>query len=578
MSSQDGVIDLVNEAYATTTDPMRYDAFMDSWEQYIESCLEAENLSSLYDLENSPVHAHFARGLEILDRLGRLKRQEKTAERLVDLALGAGCVVDEYGLVIAANDSAANRIGATTGKNLTETTLDPDATDALTRWIQSARVGEDSFLFVRGQNEKSGTSDCFLASLIPLPISDSRNVFGTERKYFFLLSIDLGFDQSTNQMLIDGFGLSQAEAEVAIALGEGRTPNEVAAVRNASINTIRTQIKKILKKTNAQGIPDLVRILCGFTAGYAVNKSASRMTISLRDNGNTSRSGQVVLPDSRRLCYAEHGKATGVPTLFFHNMLYGTCLTDGFIDACTRQGFRIIAPSRPGFGDSSLNAGLRGAALVDQTARDALYLLDHLKLEKVILIGHVAGSIYAQRFALRYRERTRGLLFVSHAPHWDDAFFDDLPRRQRLLAKSTRYAPAALPFLTRAGVALIDAGGHDHFIHALHKGVVEDMRALRRPDVYGAVVQGLRHTVKRGAAGFCLDCPLVLMDWAPDARGLDVPVHILHGTADQVVTRKYIDGYMRQLPTANLTLVDGAGQYLLYSHWPRILDGMRGVL
>ena len=203
------------------------------------------------------------------------------------------------------------------------------------------------------------------------------------------------------------------------------------------------------------------------------------------------------------------------------------------------------------------------------------YLLDHLQIDTALVLGHVAGSIYAQRFAVRFPQRTRGLLYVNHAPHWREEFMDDLPRRQRLLAKTTRFAPAALPFLTRAGVALIDAGGHDAFIDALHQDAPEDRRALRRPDVYRAVIEGLRHTVKRGSAGFCLDCPLVLMDWSKDARGLNLPIRILHGSGDLVVTRNYIDGYVDEVPSAAVTSIEGAGQFLLYSHWPRVLDQLK---
>ena len=575
MNRKNRIVELIDATYATTTEPVRYDAFMESWEQYMEACLNAGEGMSLADLENSPVHAHFSRSLEILDRLGNVNRVEKTAADLVNLVLGASIVLDSRGLVVAANDAAERQLSINPENNFRDAKVDPDTIKRILSWIKTSESENESFLFARCTIGDDQTSGCFLATRVILSEQNGRDEAGTSVKHSLVTSIDLQIDTRTIDILIDAFGLSQAEAEVAVALGEGKTPNEIARMRSASINTIRTQIKKILKKTNAHGIPDLVRILCGFAAGYSSNQLATQSTIDSLSISNRQSARRLVLPDGRRLSYIQYGDLNGRPVLFFHTMLYGTAATQSFVDACERQGWRIIAPSRPGFGDSDLNPNAKGEKLVEQTSHDMAHLLAHLEVDQTLILGHVAGSIYAQRFALLFPQRTRGVLFVNHAPHWRDTFMDDLPRRQRLLAKSTRYAPAALPFVTRAGVALIDAGGFKHFINALYRDNPADMKALRRPDVYQAAIEGLKHTVKRGSAGFCLDCPLVLTDWTQEARGLNIPIGIVHGDGDLVVTRRYIDGYMEKVPGVTLTLVEGAGQFLLYSHWPRILEQLK---
>jgi DNA-binding CsgD family transcriptional regulator len=66
-----------------------------------------------------------------------------------------------------------------------------------------------------------------------------------------------------------GFGLSQAEAEVAAALAGGLHPDEVAEARGASLGTVRAQLKSIFAKlevsTQAQ-LVGRVASLCGLPA------------------------------------------------------------------------------------------------------------------------------------------------------------------------------------------------------------------------------------------------------------------------------------------------------------------------
>ena len=45
-----------------------------------------------------------------------------------------------------------------------------------------------------------------------------------------------------------GFKLTAAEAEVALMLAEGQGPQTIAEARNASINTVRTQLRNIYDK------------------------------------------------------------------------------------------------------------------------------------------------------------------------------------------------------------------------------------------------------------------------------------------------------------------------------------------
>jgi DNA-binding CsgD family transcriptional regulator len=57
------------------------------------------------------------------------------------------------------------------------------------------------------------------------------------------------------------YGLTKAEADVALRFSGGATVEDVARVRQVSLETVRTQVKTILRKTNAASLRDLERII-----------------------------------------------------------------------------------------------------------------------------------------------------------------------------------------------------------------------------------------------------------------------------------------------------------------------------
>ncbi len=66
---------------------------------------------------------------------------------------------------------------------------------------------------------------------------------------------------SLARSLRDLFGLTQAEAGVAIRLADGEDIAEIAAERSVSVHTVRSQLRTILVKSEARSLRDLVRII-----------------------------------------------------------------------------------------------------------------------------------------------------------------------------------------------------------------------------------------------------------------------------------------------------------------------------
>ena len=67
----------------------------------------------------------------------------------------------------------------------------------------------------------------------------------------------------SQKILSEVYLLSQAEARVAMALLNGLTAEQIATQFNRSINTVKTQIKRVYAKTGVSRQADLVRLLTG---------------------------------------------------------------------------------------------------------------------------------------------------------------------------------------------------------------------------------------------------------------------------------------------------------------------------
>ena len=81
------------------------------------------------------------------------------------------------------------------------------------------------------------------------------------------------------------------------------------------------------------------------------------------------------------------------------------------LPAVAAAGFRAIAPDQRGYGDSSAPAAVTDYGLTELTG-DLVGLLDALRIERAIFVGHDWGGFVAWAMPLLYPERTAGVIGV----------------------------------------------------------------------------------------------------------------------------------------------------------------------
>jgi pimeloyl-ACP methyl ester carboxylesterase len=100
----------------------------------------------------------------------------------------------------------------------------------------------------------------------------------------------------------------------------------------------------------------------------------------------------------------------GHTVVLFHGMNFAGFYFGGPIDALRAQGFRVIVPDQIGFGRSSKPIVPYN---FHEMALNTRRILQHLNIQKVMIVGHSMGGMLAARFATQYPDLTERVVIYN---------------------------------------------------------------------------------------------------------------------------------------------------------------------
>jgi 3-oxoadipate enol-lactonase len=224
--------------------------------------------------------------------------------------------------------------------------------------------------------------------------------------------------------------------------------------------------------------------------------------------------------------------------------------------------FRVVTPDRPGYGRTGGQAtGFAG------NAEAVVALLDRLGLDRFIAVGHSWGGGVALSIAARHPDRVRGLVLVSSvgpgAPaRWDDRLLAT-PILGEIFAALTIGATGRLLGMDRVQ-SLAD--------RRLAGRTLEAVRALTRLTGAG--------TGSRVWQSFVTEQRSLLDELhllAPALSSVEVPVAVLHGSADRVVPSPVAAMLASTIPGAETRVLAGAHHLLPLDHPQEVAEAVRKV-
>jgi pimeloyl-ACP methyl ester carboxylesterase len=138
-------------------------------------------------------------------------------------------------------------------------------------------------------------------------------------------------------------------------------------------------------------------------------------------------SNKVTEFEGRQIAYTVEGK--GFPVLLLHGFCEDARMWDDFQQDLIEEKYRVIRVDLPGFGKSDVIP----AVSISQMAAAVKQVLDELKIEKLVFVGHSMGGYVGLSFARQYPEYLIGLsLFHSHP-------FEDTEEKKKVRQKSVEF-------------------------------------------------------------------------------------------------------------------------------------------
>jgi pimeloyl-ACP methyl ester carboxylesterase len=251
------------------------------------------------------------------------------------------------------------------------------------------------------------------------------------------------------------------------------------------------------------------------------------------------------LRDGRKLAYTIYGDKQGTPMFFFHGMPGTGHIARLAEPGAIKHGFKLIAPDRPGMGDSDYQPHRR----LYHYAEDMRDFLDYLKLERCGIIGISGGSPYAFQCAHTLQERISLVVTLSGWMSYGrleaaqikiDPFF-------RAFGWCSRYAK---PMVALLGWYLPWALKHrtDPLLnHIISRLAADDQRLLAEEKYRRIFQEDLQNAFKQHWRGAAKDGEIQFAKPGFEFAEIKQPVILLHGKQDNTAPFGFAEILLRQL-------------------------------
>lgn len=107
---------------------------------------------------------------------------------------------------------------------------------------------------------------------------------------------------------------------------------------------------------------------------------------------------------------APQGTPNGHTVLLLHGNNFGGFYFKPVIDGLISEGFRVIVPDQIGYSRSSKPIAPYN---FNSQARNTSLILQHLKIEKAMVVGHSMGGMLAARFATQYPKQVERVVLYN---------------------------------------------------------------------------------------------------------------------------------------------------------------------
>ncbi|WP_110559011.1 LuxR C-terminal-related transcriptional regulator [Limimaricola pyoseonensis] len=547
---------VIDRIYEVAMDPTRFEEMLDHWEAVMGPLRRAGTGLGQFD-------GHVQRADQVLERALAGEGADTPEAMLGRLGHAAAFAVTPRLTVSHCNPAATRAFGITPDARIGDLALAEADTVSLSRCVEQLMAGPAGDpVVLRNRARHSDRLIMFHLRLIRPRDGEA---------YVLAVTSELGWPEGFSALLREAFGLTHAESQILRGLAEGLSLPEIADGRGRSLATVRAQLKAILSKTETRSQTELVRLTLS-----SMEMAQPGLAKRPAERDPVAQPFQTLkLPDGRRLDYLILGDPAGRDCLYLPLNL-GLVLWPAPAEAeARRRGLRIIVPVRAGYGHSTVLPA--GVPYLDTLCDDLVRLLDHLGCGPLPVLSIGDDSLLAMAFNARHPGRMTALIACAgvlplHRPEQ----YERMHKWHRFILASARYTPQLLPFMVKAGFAMVRRLGKPGFVQAVYGRSAADIRTFEIPEVREAMLLGSEVTVNdHHAAQDAFAREIVAHeshDWEPALAALRrVPVQMLNGLQDPQVPIATLEEFRDDHPWIDWRIFPDAGQLLFFLKWRDVL-------
>jgi DNA-binding CsgD family transcriptional regulator len=348
ISASNRFLEFLSHAYCVPFEPGALEDFLASASDCLlyseRNNLPSDDIGNIADLSDK--HADHN------DRLNKIF-DAHTYEHLIDPTQNwskqhsvGNIIVDLTQSTCFGNSIAQDYLGQTLPAQLGHLNLTSEASNALHQALTP-----DPFAEKRAADTLVQISTAARPAHIPARISFSHSNRGPIAEITFFL---FSWDATSLSEFRDQFDLTKTETDILALILNGKSQLEIAHDRGRSNDTIKLQVRALLKKTNCTKSTELVRQVMG----YQILQLALQSNVAELQGAHTvavfpTHSDQTITVDGRAIQINLFGPTTGRPVVLVHGLIWGPFVTPTLLRILHRENIQLIAPFRAGFGGTA---------------------------------------------------------------------------------------------------------------------------------------------------------------------------------------------------------------------------------
>lgn len=276
--------------------------------------------------------------------------------------------------------------------------------------------------------------------------------------------------------------------------------------------------------------------------------------------------------DGRELAWTEFGDREGASIVAFHGSPGSGYDFSGLSEIAAGKGVRLIAVDRPGYGLSTFDP----ARTYESCAHDIGELVDHLGIDRFVVIGHSSGGPNAAACARFLADRLTCCAIVSGpAPPEAGISKQGVTRQNRVALRLQVMAPRLMSVAWVAGLRQAQRAPDKALAYLRRTLPAGDVAVIDRPEIEAGLRAAFARPVSRTAGRAAVqDIQMERRPWGYRLGDIATSVHIWHGDADRNVVIANGRYQAQAIPGSTLHEVADEGHWLIHGRFAEILDNV----